>query len=93
MLLENEPIMSERLIWSFRHLECQNPSIISDSLGIPRWKQKTGEKERSRGNRTEESYSYLKFRVLRTPPSSSCRGPFGPLSMIEGAKSNMLNVV
>ena len=31
-LLANVPIMLERSIWSFRHLECQNPSIISDSI-------------------------------------------------------------
>ena len=36
MSLANDPIMSERLIWLFRHLECQNLSIISvfiDSWG------------------------------------------------------------
>ena len=34
--LENDPIMSGRLIWSFRHLEHQNPSIISDSIDSAR---------------------------------------------------------
>ena len=64
MLLENEPIMSERLIWSFRHLECQNPSIISESIGIPNGSKKMGKKVRRSQNggmerrNTEESYSY-----------------------------------
>ena len=31
--LANDPIMSERSMRSFRHLECQNPFIISDSIG------------------------------------------------------------
>ena len=26
----------------FRHLECQNPSIISDSIGIPNRGEKSG---------------------------------------------------
>ena len=34
MSLANDPIMSGRLIRSFRHLQCQNPSIISDFIGI-----------------------------------------------------------
>ena len=32
-LLANNLIMLGRLIWSFRHLEYQNWSIISDSIG------------------------------------------------------------
>ena len=28
--LPNDPIMWGRLIWLFGHLECQNPSVISD---------------------------------------------------------------
>ena len=32
----NDPIMSGTLIWSFRHLEYQNLSIISDSKGRAR---------------------------------------------------------
>ena len=28
--LKNDPILLGRSIWSFRHLEHQNPSIISD---------------------------------------------------------------
>ena len=32
--LANDPIMSGRLIRLFRHLQCQNPSIISDFIGI-----------------------------------------------------------
>ena len=30
--LENDPILSGRSIWSFRHLELQNLSIISDFM-------------------------------------------------------------
>ena len=32
--LANDPFMSGRLIQSFRHPQCSNPSIISDSIGI-----------------------------------------------------------
>ena len=38
--LAHGPIIWGRLIQSFRHLECQNLSIISDSIGSPRWLQK-----------------------------------------------------
>ena len=38
--LANDPIMSGRLIQSLRHLECQNPFIISDSIGTARMVQK-----------------------------------------------------
>ena len=49
--LSNDPIMLERSIRSFRHLECKNPSIISDSIGIPRWLQENAKKvSRSRRN-------------------------------------------
>ena len=34
--LSNDPIMSKRLIQSFRHLEHQNLSIISDSIDSAR---------------------------------------------------------
>ena len=37
--LANDPIMSEISICSFRHLERQNPSIISDSIGRARMVQ------------------------------------------------------
>ena len=37
--LENDPILSGRLIWSFRQLELQNPSIISDFRDIDRMLQ------------------------------------------------------
>ena len=33
MALANNPIILGRSIWSFRHLEHQNPSIISDFIG------------------------------------------------------------
>ena len=44
-LLVNDPIMSGRLIQLFRHLEHQNPSIISDSIGIPNGSEKTEKSE------------------------------------------------
>ena len=40
----NNLIMSVTLIQSFRHLECQNPSIISESIGIPNGSKKQGKK-------------------------------------------------
>ena len=53
--LANDLIMLRRLIQLLRHLECQNLSIISDSIGIPKGskKWKKGEEEEE-----EESYSY-----------------------------------
>ena len=42
--------MSGTLIQSFSHLECQNLSIISDSIGIPK-----GIKKREKGEEEEES--------------------------------------
>ena len=38
--------MWRRSIWSFRHLECQNPSIISDSIGIPNGSKRVGGKSK-----------------------------------------------
>ena len=46
--LSNDPIMSGRLIQSFRHLQCQNLSIISESIGIPNRSKQWGGKVRSR---------------------------------------------
>ena len=40
--LASYPIMLERSIRSFRHLECQNLSIMSDSIGIPNGSKKNG---------------------------------------------------
>ena len=40
----NNLIMSATSIRSFRHLECQNPSIISESIGIPNGSEKMGKK-------------------------------------------------
>ena len=37
--LANDPIMLGRLIRSFRHLEHQNPSILSDYIGRARMVQ------------------------------------------------------
>ena len=34
--LNNDPLMSGRLIWLLRHLKHQNPSIISDSIDSTR---------------------------------------------------------
>ena len=63
MPLANDPIMYRRSIWLFGHLQCQNPSIISESIGIPNGSKKMGKKseeeEEEHGTRnTEESYSY-----------------------------------
>ena len=50
----NNLIISGTSIRSFRHLECQNPSIISESIGIPNGSKKMGKKVRSRNGGTEE---------------------------------------
>merc|ERR1712089_39683 len=42
----NNLIILGTSIQSFRHLECQNPSIISESIGIPNGSEKTGKKVR-----------------------------------------------
>ena len=44
--LANDPIIVGRSIQLFRHLGHQNPSIISDSIGICRWLRKSGKKVR-----------------------------------------------
>ena len=58
----NDPIMWGRSIWSFRHPECQNPSIISDYIGIPNGGEKSGkmseEQEEEHKEELAESYSY-----------------------------------
>ena len=51
----NNLIMLGTSIRSFRHLECQNPSIISESIGIPNESKKMEKKVRRNGT---ESYSY-----------------------------------
>ena len=58
--LANYLFMSERLIWLFRHFECQNPSIISDSIGIPNGVDKSGKmsEEQEEQEMVAESYSY-----------------------------------
>ena len=58
MLPENNLIMSGTLMRSFRHLQCQNPSIISDSLGRARMVQQfwNGSAEESE-EELEEEYS------------------------------------
>ena len=62
ILHANEHIMSGRLIQLFRHLECKNMSIISYSIGIPRWKRKNGKKgeQEERRNIGTEYNSYRK---------------------------------
>ena len=55
-LLVNDPIMLGRLIWLFRHLECQNPSIISDSIGIPNGSEKWEKSEQELEEEESESY-------------------------------------
>ena len=54
-LLTRDPIILGRSIWSFWHLECLNPSIISDSIGIHRWLRKMSEEQEEQ---EQESYSY-----------------------------------
>ena len=49
----DDPIMLARLIRSFRHLECQNPSIISESIGIPNGSEKMGNKSEEEQRNTE----------------------------------------
>ena len=54
--LANDPIMLERSIGLFRHLECQNPSFILESIGIPNGSKKMGKKseESEHGTRNTE---------------------------------------
>ena len=52
--LANDPIMSGRLIRSFRHLERQKPSIISDSIDRARYGNNSGGTEE-----TEEEHSSI----------------------------------
>ena len=55
VLPADDPIMMGRSLWLFRHLECQNLSIISDSGRIPNGGEKNGnmseeeEQEENRG--------------------------------------------
>ena len=55
---ENNLIMSGTSIRSFRHLEHQNLSIISEDIGRNRWLQKKVRSRRSRSRRSRKSYSY-----------------------------------
>ena len=60
--------MSGTSIQSFRHLERQNPSIISESIGIPNGSENGKKSEESWRNTEEEgeSYSYRRgFAILR----------------------------
>ena len=51
----NNIIMSGTSIRLFRHLECQNPSIISESIGIPNGSEKMGKKVRNTEEHVGES--------------------------------------
>ena len=58
---ENNLIMLRTSIQLFRHLEHQNTSIISESIGIPNGSKKIGKKVRRNGGTRRngmESYSY-----------------------------------
>ena len=56
----DDPIMSVKSILLFRYLKCQNPSIISDSIGIPHGGEKSGKmsEEQEEQEMAAESYSY-----------------------------------
>ena len=58
-LIANAPIMLGRSIRSFRHLECQNLSIISDSIGIPNGSQKIGKKGKELEEEEEEEQNLI----------------------------------
>ena len=57
--LANDPIMSGRLIQSFRHLELQKPSIISDSIDRARYGNNSGGTEE-----TEEEHSSISWYLM-----------------------------
>ena len=61
--LANDPIMLGRSIWLFGHLECQNPTIISDYIGIPRCLKKLGKSEEQEWMGGMESYSYSRLNI------------------------------
>ena len=65
MPLANDPIMSRRLIQLFRHLECQNPSIISEDRGRARMVQQFRRRNvrMERKNGTERSTVVLDDRI------------------------------
>ena len=54
--LKNYPILSGWLIWSFRQLELQNPSIISDFINRQSLVQKSEEQEEE-----EEESTFIEF--------------------------------
>ena len=43
----------------FRHLQCQNPSIISESIGIPNGSEKMGKKVRNGTRNTERNLIHI----------------------------------
>ena len=55
--LANDPIMLVRSIWSFSHLESQNPSIISNSIDRARMVQQFRNGGGGGGGGSEEEYS------------------------------------
>ena len=52
--LKNYPILSSRLIKSFRHLELQNPSIISDFINRQSLVQKSEEEQEQEQEEEQE---------------------------------------
>ena len=70
--LANDPILLGRSIWSFRHLDCQNPSIISDSID----RRRGWEEIQRNGGGTEYIVLYSSFvccelLFIESPLSSS----------------------
>ena len=62
------PIIWGRSLRSFRHLECQNLSIISDSIGIFNGSKKCG--------KSEESRNLIHIEEDRCKQILNCRFPF-----------------
>ena len=63
--LENDPILSGRSIQSFRHLELQNPSIISDFRHRSRMVQEFQSRSSSSSRRRSRRILLLKKRITR----------------------------
>ena len=57
--LANDPIMAGRSIRSFRHLEHQNPSIISDSIGRARMAAKNGKKSEEEKKKEKKEILFI----------------------------------
>ena len=59
MPLKNDPILSGRSIWLFRHLELQNPSIISDFRHRSELLPATIQEEEEEQEQEQEEYTWL----------------------------------